>query len=350
MRTTLRVFPAALCALAAACGGDGAAASADAAEPADREAPVYGATPAENLRVVPVEIEIPAIPPGWSGMRIAAVSDLHLGLWEGNTAAARAAMERIAAERPDLVVLLGDYVARGDYAVLDHVLAPLRGMRVLAVLGDRDMAERPEGPDSTRIRTVEALTRNGVEVLVDERARVIRGGDTAFIAGIEPFTARRPDWRRAEIWNGIPAGPSTVVVLSHMAVAAVTMPADRYPAMLAGHAFCGRIEVPGTPRLSWLNTEVFPGTPEPERTRIYRIRGATVFVTCGVGFGFVPVRFGAPPEVAMITLRAVGGAEADAVEPGDAEEGGPVNVDSLIEQFTPEGDTTEVATDTAGET
>ena len=337
MRTTLRVFSRVLpwTLLLAGCGGDRATDSGPEGEApaARREAPVYGATGAEILRVVPVEIEVPQIPPGWSGMRIAAVSDLHLGQWEGNTATARAAMERAAAERPDLVVLLGDYVVDGGrYELLDEVLAPLRGLRVLAVLGDRDMAERSEGPDSAQIRVREALTRNGVEVLMNARARVSRGGDTAFVAGIDPFTARRPAWRQAEIWGGIPGGPETVVVLSHMPVASVTMPTEKYPVLLGGHTFCGQVEVPGTPRLRWVNTQIFPGTPEPDRTRIYRIRGATVFITCGVGFGYVPVRFGAAPEVALITLRAVGGAEEESEE---ADEADTVDVDSLIRQFSP---------------
>jgi uncharacterized protein len=337
MRIGFRLFPLLAAAVLAACDDRPAPQEPAERDPGASEAPVYGATGSDNLRIVPVEIEIAEIPPGWSGMRIAVISDLQLGLWEGNEATARTAVARAVAERPDLVVLLGDYVMQGgDYAALDRVLAPLRGRRTLAVLGDRDMAERPEGPDSAQIRVREALERNGVQVLLNTRAAVVHGGDTAYIAGIDPFTARRPDWRRAEIWNGIPAGPSTVVVLSHMPVAAATMPVDRYPAMIAGHTFCGEVTVPETPRLRWLNTEVFPGTPEPERTRIYRIRGATLFVTCGVGFGYVPVRFGAPPEVAMVTLRAIGAVVADTASAvaDDAV------TDSLIRQFTPPRDTT----------
>jgi uncharacterized protein len=343
MRTSFRVFLLCLLGATAACGrGDDAAGLPEPEARRAADVPIYGATSADNLQVVPVEIEILEIPPGWSGMRIAAISDLHLGVWEGNTATARAAMEAAAAARPDLVVLLGDYVVRGgDYALLDHVLEPLRNLRVLAVFGDQDMAERPEGPDTLAVRLREALERNGVQVLLNSRARFARGGDTAYIAGIDPFTARRPDWRRAEIWGGIPGGPGTVLVLSHMPVAAATMPTDRFPAFLAGHTFCGDVQVPGTPRLRWVNTEVFPGTPEPDRRRIYRVRGATVFITCGVGFGYVPVRFGAPPEVAMITLRAVGAAlEADADPAGDA-----ADVDSLIRAFTPDAPEAEAPAD-----
>jgi predicted MPP superfamily phosphohydrolase len=338
MRTSLRfAFLVSTCALAAACGEGGTRATATAADSAiarDTTGPVYGATGADNIRVVPVEIEVIGLPAGWEGMRIAALSDFHLGLWGDNTATALAAVERAIAEKPDVFVLLGDYVARGqDYAALDRVLAPLRGKPVYAVLGNEDMAEDPDKPDSTLIRTRQAMQRAGVQLLENRRAPFVRNNDTAYIAGIDPYTARRPEWRRAEIYGGIPGGGSrTPLLLMHMPVAAVTLPTDKYSAVLAGHTFCGQVEVPGTPRLTWFNSEVLPGTPNPASTRIYRVRGSTLFVTCGLGFGYVPVRYGSPPEVAMITLRGVGAA----VPQDSARAPGAVNVDSLIQSFTPE--------------
>jgi len=59
--------------------------------------------------------------------------------------------------------------------------------------------------------------------------------------------------------------------------------------------------VPGTPRLAWFNTQVLPGTANPAKTRIWRVRGSTLFATCGTGYSFVPVRFGYPPEVVAQT-------------------------------------------------
>jgi predicted MPP superfamily phosphohydrolase len=337
MRTAFRFFvlTSLFAASLAACGRGkgGRRADADSVQVVDSARIIYGATGADNVRVVPVEIEILGLPAGWEGMKVAALSDFHLGMWAGNTATARAAVERAVAEQPDVFVLLGDYVSRGaDYAALEQVLAPLRGKPVFAVLGDRDMLERSDEPDSTAILTREALRRAGVQLLENRRAPFVRRRDTAYIAGIDPYTARRPDWRRAEIFGGIPGGGKTPLVLAHMPVAAVTLPTDKYPAVLSGHTFCGQVEVPGTPRLTWLNTEVLPGTANPASTRIYRVRGSTLFVTCGLGFGYVPVRFGAAPEVALITLRGVGGEEA--ADSAQAPAG--VNVDSLIQTFTPD--------------
>ena len=329
----MRAAPVLVLALVAACGRGTRDAAAD-APPADTTPSPYGATPAENLRVVPVEIEVPALPAGWEGMRVAALSDFHLGAWPENEAAAQAAVARAVAQKPDVVVLLGDYVTRGDdYAALGRVLAPLRGIPAFAVLGDQDMQEDPQAPDTARARVTQALRGAGVRVLVGERAPFVRRGDTAYVGGVEPFLPRRADWRRADAYAALPGGASTPLLLAHMPVTGLSLPSEKYAVLLAGHTFCGRIEIPGTPRLVWFNTEVLPQDADAATRRIYRVRGTTMFVTCGTGFGYVPVRYGAPPEVAIITLRSVGGARPDSVAAPGADA---VNVDSLIEQFTPE--------------
>jgi uncharacterized protein len=307
---------------------EGALAASDTAE----GGPVYGATGADNLRVTPVEIEVVDLPRGWDGIRIAALSDFHLGLWPESEGVARAAMALAAAQDPDFIALLGDYVARGgDYQALDRVLEPVRGRPIFAVLGHEDALDQTSGEDTIRARTVEALERSGVRVLVNARAPFERNGETAYVAGLEPFLARRPAWRQAEILSAVPGAPGTAVVLAHMPVVAVTFPTDRYPALLAGHTFCGDVEVPGTPRLRWVNTEIFPGTG-PENRRIYRIRGATVFITCGIGHTYLPARSAAPPEVALVTLRRAGATQEDDEPVVDDQ----AQIDSLMEVFRPE--------------
>ena len=350
MRSTLRTLSVILLAAASACGRDARSAQpddpltqADSAERQEDPRAIYGATGADNIRIVPVEIEVADLPGGWNGMKIAALSDFHLGLWPDNERVAAAAVRRALAQNPDVVVLLGDYVARGgDYAALDRVLAPLKGKPVFAVLGHTDEDDDPgERPDSAQILTTRALQRNGVRVLRNNRAPFGRNGDTAYIGGVEPFTPRRPLWRQAEIYSGIPGG-RTPLLLAHFPATGLSLPTDKYAAVITGHTFCGRVEVPGTPRLSWVNTTLYPGTPNPDSRRIYRVRGSTLFITCGVGYGFVPVRFGYPPEVAMVTLRGFSSkakADSAAAPPPEA------NVDSIIQSYQ-RRDT--VPTDTTG--
>jgi hypothetical protein len=61
-----------------------------------------------------------------------------------------------------------------------------------------------------------------------------------------------------------------------------------------------------------------PGISIPEVERLYRIRNNTMFITCGIGYSFIPIRLGAPPEVAIITLRGMMAATVEEVDPDAA--------------------------------
>jgi uncharacterized protein len=262
---------------------------------------LYGATPEENLRVTEAELDVLGIPEGWDGMRIVAISDLHLGLWEGNASVARAAAQRAAQLDPDLIVLLGDYLARGqDTLALREALQPLEGRLVMAVLGDRDVRT-----DSVEARVTRTLTALGIRVLKGSSAPLVRGNDTAYVAGVDPEITRETAADQAWVLSQLGAGRLGLLI-SHNPVVAGRAPRNRFPAAIAGGTFCGRVEMPGTPRLSWLNEQALPGATVPEVPRIFRFNPMVMFVTCGVGFSFVPIRFGAPPEVALVTLRIAG--------------------------------------------
>lgn len=268
---------------------------------------LYGATPVENLRVTPVELHVLGIPPGWEGMRIAALSDLQLDLWSGNEQVAAAAVAAAAASRPDIVVLLGDYLGQGtDPSGLGRLFAPLRGIPTFAVLGDRDVRS-----DSLAERISTALTAAGIRVLRNQAIPVGRGGDTATIAGVDADLVQETiggqEWILSQLGLGRPIG----LLIAHNPILAARADDDRVAAAVAGGTFCGGVEIPGTPRLSWLNSEALPGALVDGAERLYRIGPMVLFVTCGTGYGFVPVRFGAPPEVALITLRSVGAPEED---------------------------------------
>jgi len=297
--------------LLAACGGEAEPAaggtpvrSADLpADPWERIPPdsLYGATAVENLRTVPVVIDVLDIPEAWNGMRIAAISDLQLGLWPDNEPVAAAAVQRAVAEDPDLIVLLGGYVTGArDTASLERVLAPLRGRQALAVLGSQDVRS-----DSLEAAVVRALGRQGVRVLRNDAVPFSHGGATALVGGLDPELADRGFGERQFILATLGGGAVIPILLSHNPLLSVAAPEDRFPAILSGNTFCGTPEIPGTPRLSWLRQSALPGAAVAGVDRLFRLEGNTLFVTCGVGFSFVPVRLGAPPEVALVTLQAV---------------------------------------------
>lgn len=282
---------------------------------------IYGATPVENLRVVQAELDLLGIPQGWEGMRVAVLSDFQLGLWDGNQRVAEAAVRTAAASDADLIVLLGDYIATGsDTAALARVLAPLRGKTAIAVLGDRDIRS-----DSLAAAVTRTLSAQGVRVLRNGSVPFGFGSDTALIAGVDPELATKPVGDQEWVLSQMGGGTRPALLLSHVPQLAARADA-RFPGVLAGNTFCGRVEVPGTPRLSWLASQALPGTAVPQAPRLFRIKRSVLFVTCGLGYGFTPVRFGAPPELALLTLHPVSvGAPAT---PRDS-----VSIDTLIQRY-----------------
>ncbi len=291
---------------------------------------LYGATAAENIRLTRVEIDVLDLPAGWDGMQIAVISDLQLGLWEENERVAQAAIQRAVASNADLIVLLGDFMAVGrDSEMLARALQPLQGRQVLAVLGDRDVRN-----DSVEARVRQTLSGLGVRLLVNDAVAFERNGDTAWIAGVAADLVTR-SIADQEYIVATTGGPITPLLLAHNPLVAARAPEGRRPAIIAGNTFCGRVEVPGTPRLSWYETQAMPNAAIPEAPRLFRIRNNTMFITCGIGYSFIPIRLGAPPEVALVTLRGIGVAATEPeVDPGAAA------LDTILQQYEVAPDTT----------
>lgn len=300
-------LPLLLFALLPGCGSDAETAPVEAAatRAGDPLADIpleelYGASPVDNLWSPLVEMEIASLPAGWDGVRVAVISDLQLGSWEQNPEVAEAAARRAAQASPDLIALLGDYSARAlDEGVLRRVLEPLRGQNVLAVLGDRDVRS-----DSIRARTVALLQEVGAQVLVNQSTAIAINGDTAFVGGLDPELIQESG---ADIeWILQTVGPAgrTPLLLTHDPRLAMRGDNQGIGLVLAGNALCGEVEVAGTPRLSWLRGEAMPALAVEGQERLFYREGTVVFVTCGVGYGYLPLRFGAAPEVPIVTLRS----------------------------------------------
>jgi predicted MPP superfamily phosphohydrolase len=304
---------AALAILLAACG-DAELAQApapDLATPADplttipREE-LYGASPVDNLWSPRIELEVDSLPAAWDSARFAIISDFQLGLWAGNEQVAAAAVQRAVDAQPDVIVLLGDYLAEGeDPAMLQRILEPLRGRTVVAVLGDRDLRS-----DTVAARVTRTLQAAGAIVLRNSSVGLEREGQLIHITGVSPALVGLPAAQQDSVFRSFAASGPTPILLSHAAEAALRVPVGRYPVILAGNTACTELAVPGTPPLANLVRNVFAEGRIGDSTRLFEARGSLVVVSCGVGFGFLPMRFAAAPEVPILALRR-SGAQAD---------------------------------------
>ncbi|MCA9676349.1 MAG: metallophosphoesterase [Kofleriaceae bacterium] len=246
------------------------------------------------------DVHIPGLDPRHDGLRIAHLSDVHVGRFTPR-AHVRAAVEVANAARPDVVVMTGDYVSwsRQEIPMAEEQLAGLRARRVLAVLGNHDYFT------SGRFVTA-ALERNGYEVLKNRHSVVDVDGAPLSVIGIDDPITRHDDTDAAFAGVG---RAGTRVVLTHYPSDAGELAGRGADLVLSGHTHGGQINVP---RITY---RIMDRIGLRYRRGLYDVgeRGR-LYVTPGVGFVGMRLRagHGTAAEVAILTLRAAPAADAAA--------------------------------------
>jgi uncharacterized protein len=118
------------------------------------------------------------------------------------------------------------------------------------------------------------------------------------IAGVDS-ASHRPDLARAA--NGIAQG-KPVLLLVHEAEQLLWQKAPRPMLALAGHTHGGQIVLP----LVGPVADRILGKATPCLRGLCTLNGQRVFVSSGIGTSWVPMRYGVPPEIVVITLHAPG--------------------------------------------
>lgn len=244
---------------------------------------------------------------GWSGppLRIGVISDTHVAAPHTDVARIERLVARMNAERPDVVMLLGDYAGGHEPAAVraaperSEILKGVEAFGALrsplgtyGVLGNHDSWFDDAA--------VAAAMRRGRAVVLENRAvRIERPGGAFWVAGLaDMHSPKAPPRVSAALAQVTDAAP--VVVLTHWPDPFVEVP-DRAALTLAGHTHCGQVNLPVLGRLVHASR-----MSERWACGLYDEGGRQLFVTGGVGVSILPVRFRAPPEIVILTLRAPG--------------------------------------------
>ena len=239
-----------------------------------------------NIQVVRTNIEVARLDPALNGLRIGLITDLHHSEMVPAQDVARAA-SLVMAERPDLIVLGGDYVTWGDRSYVVPCSEALAGLSapfgVYAVVGnhddDRDMPA--------------ALIAHGYEVLRDARTTVRVRGEDLDLVGVRFWTRRTRDIARL-----IRGAGSTVILLAHDPRRLDEAALLGIPLVLSGHTHGGQVVLPGIGAPAARKFPVIAGSGRKD--------DSAIFVSRGVGTVYVPYRLNCPPDVSIITLTARG--------------------------------------------
>lgn len=239
-------------------------------------------------------LHLPGWPASLDGLRIGLVGDLHVGAPPMDRSRTRRVLERLAEQDADLLLFLGDLVDtkslfRSDPS-LDHLTDDLRVLRAplgtYAVLGNHD-----HWFGARRIR--DCLERAEIPVLANETRR-IRTRDAAFdLVGVDDaFTGH------ADLLGSLQGSAGPRLVVTHTADLFVDVP-DDVSLTVAAHTHGGQV------RLPFVGALFVPSRFGTRFVRGHYVEGGRhLWVTSGVGNSMIPVRFGVPPELVVLTLRS----------------------------------------------
>jgi predicted MPP superfamily phosphohydrolase len=247
-------------------------------------------------------------------LKIAVIADVHACDPWMSLERIEGIVERTNALKPDIIVLLGDYVA-GVHQVTRFipssewakVLAGLKApLGVHAVMGnhdywvDRAVQQAGHGPTVAH----RALEAAGIPVYENDVVRLTKDGRQFWIAGLGDQLAFLPARRfrstgrfGADDLNATLAkvtDDAPVILLAHEPNIAPRVP-ERVALQLSGHTHGGQVRL-----LGWS-----PAVSRQQGLRLayghFRLK-CDLIVSGGLGCSLVPVRFGVPPEIVEVTL------------------------------------------------
>lgn len=246
-------------------------------------------------------------PTGAKPLKIGILTDIHAVEPWMPARRVGAIAERLNELRPDVIVLLGDYVnalrprfyaapvAVADWAAaLKPLSAPLG---VYAVLGNHDWWSG-EVPAIRR-----AFDKVGIHLLENHAVKLRRAGDQFWIAGLGDQLAYNShgvddvNGTLARVTDGSP-----VILLAHEPDIFASLP-SRVALTLSGHTHGGQVYIPfvGRPALD----RNYVGRNSGFAYGLYEKKGRHLIVSSGLGLSNYPIRFMVPPEIAMVTLRGI---------------------------------------------
>jgi uncharacterized protein len=241
------------------------------------------------------EVEVPLEWPSARPLRVAVLSDLHVGAPYHGLRRLSHTVSLVNAARPDLVLIPGDFVTRGVIGgafvppesialQLHHLSAPAG---VVAVLGDHDRWFN--GP-----RVQRALGSVGIRVLEDTAVRLATPSGPVWVVGVSDMLTGPHDITRAI--SAVADRHTPVLLITHNPDLFPEVP-DRVTLTLAGDTHGGQVRLPllGAPVVRSRFGQRYAAGLVVEQ-------GRHLFVSTGIGTTNIPVRIGVPPTIFVLTL------------------------------------------------
>ncbi|HRO43910.1 MAG TPA: metallophosphoesterase [Flavipsychrobacter sp.] len=272
---------------------------------------LYGITNRYNYQVKKLKISFNNLPASFRGLKIVQISDVHAGSFDNDKAVLRG-VEKIMAQKPDIIVFTGDLVnnkaeeLKPYLNIFSRLKAPLG---IYSILGNHDYGDYVEWPSKeAKASNLEELkqmqARMGWKVMMNEHVVLEKGEDKIAMLGVENWGAKAHfpkygDLRKA--YEGLPEKQVPFKILlshdpSHFDAQVQTMYKD-VDLTLSGHTHGMQfgIDIPG---IKWSPVKYVYS----KWAGLYQTGSQYLYVNRGYGFLGYPGRLGILPEITVIEL------------------------------------------------
>ncbi|WP_353332853.1 metallophosphoesterase [Bacteroides sedimenti] len=245
------------------------------------------------------------LPKSFNGYKIVQLSDIHMGCWQGNGTALQQAVDLANAQHPDLIVFTGDLINHKATELngFEKILCQLKAKDgVYSILGNHDYGpyykwKNPQEQADNLTTLKQKEVEMGWNMLNNGHHIIHRDGDSIALIGVEnwgmpPFTGNGDLEKAIKGAEDIPFK----LLLSHNPShwKKKVLPESDVALMLSGHTHGMQLAF-GNHSLAALFSPQWKG--------LYTNKGRALYVNMGLGYIGIPFRFGAWPEITVITLK-----------------------------------------------
>jgi len=243
------------------------------------------------IQVNTYEITVPHLPEEFDGFTLVQLTDLHYGFLVP-LKLINYVVEKANSIPSDVIICTGDYIhERNSTVQIDRVWPVLSKLKALfgvySIMGNHDHW-------ASTNRSLYWLNKSGQNLRYKVKS-FERSGKRVWLGGAGEIWSEEHGIDR--IFRDVPA-EDCKIVLAHNPDTADKNFETRIDLMISGHTHGGQVNIPflGTPILPVQNKRYSSGIIKSDKT--------TLFISRGIGWAIIPVRFNCYPEIAVVKLRS----------------------------------------------
>ncbi|HSK88157.1 MAG TPA: metallophosphoesterase [Anaerolineales bacterium] len=242
-----------------------------------------------------IRLKLKKLPKSFSGLRVAQISDIHMGGWM-NLDRFQQVADLVVAEKPDILLITGDFLLGHRFTDdikqalddLTKVLSPLaESIPSFAVLGNHDY-----WVDAEAVRKM--LSLGGVIELTNTVFTLRRGNDNLHLCGVDDVWDG--DVRLEDVIARLEDDNVAILLAHEPDYADVSAVTGKFDLQVSGHTQGGQVVIP------FLGPPILPYLGQKYHTGLYKVRNMFQYTNRGVGMNRLAVRFNCRPEITIFVL------------------------------------------------